>query len=171
MYCWLALAVSHGLKTSTHSCTVINRLVQTVVLHMSLTWVFWLSCGVNSCHFKDGGLNTLCNFGCQKYSQSCHTRGSQYIHKTRYIFWVTRRKFGITVKLTLSNLYSRKNGSVQSFCWIGDPEEWVYLHEIMDMTKINCRAIFKIFTKKEKTPMESTKVGLGHKVIMFLNVL
>ena len=30
----------------------------------------------------------------------------------------------------------------------GDPEEQVYLHEIMDMTKINCRAIIKILTKE-----------------------
>ena len=51
------------------------------------------------------------------------SRGGQYIRRTRYIFWVNLNKFAIIVKLILSNLYSRKKRSVQSFYWAGDPEE------------------------------------------------
>ena len=52
-----------------------------------------------------------------------YTRFGQYIRRTLYIFWVNLSKFGVIVKLILSNLYYRKNRSVQSFCWAGDPEE------------------------------------------------
>ena len=83
------------------------------------------------------------------------TRDGQHIRRTRYIFWVNLSEFGIIVKLIFSNLYSRKNSSVRSFCWTVDPEEYVYLHEITDITKIICRAIYKILTKKEKTLMKS----------------
>ena len=60
---------------------------------------------------------------------------------------------------------------MQSFFWTGDPEEYLYLHEVRDMTKINCRAIIKTSQKKEKTLAKSTKMGLWHKVTMFLHVL